>query len=160
MNWLFPWLLVLHVLGAIVAFGPAFSFPIIGAMGGRDPQHANFATRVSAAIAGRIVYPIGITLPITGAAMIALTGRDLSSRANWWLGIAIVLYVIAYGYSFFVQRRVVDRAIELTSAPPPPGTAGPPPELPPLARRIRRGSMATQVLLVAIVFLMVVKPQF
>ena len=160
MDWLFPWLLFLHVLGAIVAFGPTFTFPLVGAMGGREPQHANFATRVSRAIGSRLVLPIGITLPITGVGLILLTGRDLSSRANWWLGIAIVLYVIAYGYSFFVQGRLVERVVALTSAPPPPGASGPPPELPPLVRRIQRGGMATAILLVAIIFLMVVKPQF
>ena len=50
MDWsaLFPWLLFLHVLGAIVAFGPTFAFSFIGAMGGAEPQHANFATRVIA----------------------------------------------------------------------------------------------------------------
>jgi uncharacterized membrane protein len=160
MTLLFSWLLFLHVLGAIVAFGPTFIFPLVGAMGGREPQHANFATRLSNTVGSRLVYPIGITLPITGAAMIVLTGRDLASRANWWLGIAIVLYVIAYSYAFFVQRRLVDRVIEMTSAPPPPGASGPPPELPPLVRRIQRGGMATTTLLVTIIFLMVVKPQF
>ena len=33
MAWLFPFLLFLHVLGAIVAFGPTFAFSITGAMG-------------------------------------------------------------------------------------------------------------------------------
>jgi hypothetical protein len=158
MDW-FPWLLFLHVLGAIVAFGPTFTFPFVGAMARAEPQHANFATRVSHTIAGRLVYPIGITLPITGALMILVRGIDLSSRAYWWLGIAIVLYVIAYGYSYFVQSKLVDRVIEITSAPPQPGASGPPPELPPLVRRIQRGGMATSVLLVSIILLMVVKPQ-
>ena len=72
MDWLFPWLLFLHVLAAIVAFGPTFSFSVIGAMGGAEPQHANFATRLSHRIAHRLVYPIGITLPITGAGMILI----------------------------------------------------------------------------------------
>lgn len=160
MDWLFPWLLFLHVLGAIVAFGPSFAFPIIGAMGGGEPQHGNFATRVSHAISSRLVYPIGITLPITGAGMILVRGIDPSARPNWWLGIAIVLYIIAYGFSFFVQRGLVNRVIEITSTPPPPGASGPPPELPPLVKRIQRGGMILTVLLIAIIFLMVVKPQF
>ena len=158
--WTIPWLLFLHVLGAIVAFGPSFAFPIIGAMGGAEPMHGNFATRVSKSISARLVYPIGITLPITGALLILVSGRDLSARDNWWLGIAIVLYVIAYGYSFFYQRKTVERIIELTSAPPPPGASGPPPELPPLVKRVQRGGMLLTVLLLAIIFLMVVKPQF
>ena len=39
---LLPWVLFLHVIGAIIAFGPVFSFPLIGAAGGREPMHANF----------------------------------------------------------------------------------------------------------------------
>ena len=160
MEWLFPWLLFLHVLGAIVAFGPTFTFPFIGAMGGAEPQHANFATRVSHTISSRLVYPIGITLPITGALLILVRGIDLSSPAYRWLGLAIILYIILYGYSFFVQNKLVHRVIEITSAPPPPGASGPPPELPPLVRRIQRGGMVMTVGLLTIILLMVVKPQF
>jgi len=158
LGWMFPYLLFLHVLGAIVAFGPTFAFPFIGALGGSEPQHANFATRVSNTLAHRLVYPIGITLPITGAAMILVRGYDLSSRDYWWLGLAIVLYVIAYGYAYFYQRRLVGQVIAMTSAPPAPGASGPPPALSALVKRIQRGGMATSVLLLAIIFLMVVKP--
>lgn len=160
LSWLFPYLLFLHVLGAIVAFGPTFAFPFIGAMGGGEPQHGNFAIRVSNTLAHRLVYPIGITLPITGAAMILVRGMNLTDRAFWWLGLAIVLYVIAYGYAFFVQSKLIGRVIEITSSPPPPGASGPPPELPALLSRIQRGGMATTILLVTIIFLMVVKPSF
>jgi uncharacterized membrane protein len=160
LTWLFPWLLFLHVLGAIVAFGPTFAFSITGAMGGKEPQHANFATRVSETISTRLVYPIGITLPITGAAMILIGKFDLTSKPFWWLDLAIVLYVIAYGYSFFVQRRLVERVIHMTSSPPPPGATGPPPALLATVKRIQQGGAALGVLLVAIVLLMVVKPQF
>ena len=156
--WLFPYLLFLHILGAIAGFGPSFAFPIVGAMGGKEREHGNFATRVSEAISGRLVYPIGITLPITGALIILVRGIDLSSRAYWWLGIAIVLYIIAYGYSFFSQRKTVERLIEITSGPPPAGATGPPPELPGLVQRIQRGGMLLTALLLAIIFLMVVKP--
>ena len=156
--WVFPYLLFLHIVGAIAGFGPSFTFPIIGAMGGAEREHGNFATRVSETISGRLIYPIGITLPITGALMILVLGLDLTAKSNWWLDVAIVLYVIAYGFSFFSQRKTVERVIELTSAPPPPGASGPPPELPGLIKRIQRGGMMLTVLLLSIIFLMVVKP--
>ena len=158
LDWLFPYLLFLHVLGAIVAFGPTFAFSFIGAMGGGEPQHANFATRVSNTLAHRLVYPIGITLPITGVAMILVRGMNLADRGYWWLGLAIVLYVIAYGFSYFFQRKLIGQVIDMTSAPPPPGASGPPPELRALVARIQRGGLASSVLLVTIIFLMVVKP--
>jgi len=159
LSWTFPWLLFLHVLGAIVAFGPTFAFSFIGAAGGAEPQHANFATRVSQTIASKLTYPIGLTLPITGLAIMAVRGLNPVDRANWWLALAIVLYIIAYGYSFFVQRKYVERVIEISSTPPPPGAAGPPPELMDLVGRIQRGGMMLGILLIAIVFLMVVKPR-
>ena len=155
---LFPYLLFLHVLGAIAAFGPTFAFRFIGAMGGAEPQHGNFATRVSHTLSSRLVYPIGITLPITGALMILVAGLDLTSRTFWWLDLAIVVYIVVYGFSFFVVRGIVERIIELTSSPPPPGASGPPPELPALVARLQRGSIGLTIGLVAIIFLMVVKP--
>ena len=159
MAWLFPWLLFLHVLGAIVAFGPTFTFSLIGAMGGAEPQHANFATRVTHTLTDKRVLPVGITLPITGLAMIAVVGINPLEQKFWWLALGIVLYVVAYSYGFFVQRKNVERVIEITSSPPPPGASGPPPELRALIRRIQLGGMGMGILILAIVFLMVVKPQ-
>jgi uncharacterized membrane protein len=158
MGWLFPWLLFLHVLGAIVAFGPTFALSLIGAAGGAEPQHANFATRVTHAITSKRVVPVGITLPITGLGMLAVAGINPLARSHWWLALGIVLYLIAYGYGFFVQRRLTERVIEITSSPPAPGASGPPPELMALVKRIQRGGIAMGLLIVAIVFLMVVKP--
>jgi uncharacterized membrane protein len=155
---LFPWLLFLHVIAAIVAFGPTFGFPIIGAMGGREREHANFATRISLTLSHRIVLPLALTMPITGFAMIFVAGIDLSARANWWLGIAIVLYVIAITIALVINIPSARRVVALTSAPPAGG--GPPPELPGLVARVKQGGMVNSVLIVVIVFLMVVKPQF
>jgi hypothetical protein len=160
MSWLFPWLLFLHVLGAILAFGPTFTFPIIGSMARAEPPHANFATRVTQTISRRFVTPLALTLPVTGAGLILVRGIDLSSRAYWWLGIAIVLYIIAIGIALFVNAPLVARMVEATSAPPPPGAAGPPPEMRAMGARIGRNGMILGLLIIVIVFLMVVKPQF
>jgi len=160
MEALVPWLIFLHVLGAIVAFGPTFAFALIGASSRAEPQHANFGTRLSHAISAKYVYPVGITLPITGLAIMGILRINPLAREYWWLAIAIVLYAITYGYSFFVQRKLVERVIALTSAPPPAGASGPPPEVPALGKRIGQGGMAMGISLVIIVFLMVVKPQF
>ena len=101
--------------------GPTFAFSIIGAMGGKEPQHANFATRSLAhdrrsGSSSRSAIIHGDH----GRRADLVRGIDLVDRANWWL-IAIVLYVIAVGYAFFVQRGATDRVIEMTSTPPPPG---------------------------------------
>ncbi len=159
MNWrdLVPLLLFLHVLAAIVAIGPNFAYSTIRAMGRREPQHANFGLRVSHLISARLVYPVGLVIPVTGVSMIVLLGLDLTIRSSWWLDVAIVIYASVYLYSFFVQRHIIERIIELTSSPLPP--EGPPPELPALAARAQRGGTAMLILLAAVAFLMVVKPQ-
>lgn len=156
----FPWLLFAHVLGAILAFGPTFAFPIIGAMGGKEPQHANFATRVSQRIGDRLVAPLAILQGITGLLLIWISGRNLFAPESRWLLLAIVLYLFGLYYALFVQARSVARIIDMTSAPPPPGASGPPPALAELVRKVQRGGIILSVNLVVIVLLMVIKPTF
>ena len=149
--------LFLHVIGAIIAFGPTFSaFPVIGAMAGKEPQHANFAARVNGRIFQVRVLPLAIFQGVTGLVLIFLTGMNPFSQL--WLGLGIVLYVIAISYALLVQAPTGRRIAELTATPPPPGASGPPPELMAAVKRSRQGSMALQLLLVLIVILMVTKP--
>lgn len=150
--------LFLHVMGAIVAFGPTFSFPIIGAMGGKEPQHANFATRVTETIVEQRVLPLAIFQGITGVALILVTGINL--LATPWLLIGIVLYLIVLGYNVLIGTPTVKKIIEMTSAPPPPGVSGPPPELLAAIQKVQRGGMFSGLMIVLIVILMVIKPQF
>jgi uncharacterized membrane protein len=160
MQWLFPWLLLLHVLGAVVAFGPTFSFSLIGAMAGKEPQHANFATRITQAVSDRLVIPVALTMPITGVGIILVNGINLAAPQYRWLGAAIIVYVVILAYAVLVQRRTVERLVDLTSAPPPAGASGPPPEVPAAVRRVQLGGMFLGAGIVLILFLMVVKPGF
>ena len=155
---MFQLFLFLHVMGAIIAFGPVFAFPIIGGMGGKEPQHANFATRVTEAIAAQRVLPLAIFQGITGVALILVTGIDL--LAARWLLVGIVLYLIVLSYNIFIGTPTVKKVVEMTSTPPPPGASGPPPELLALIRRIQLGGMFSGIMIVLIVILMVIKPQF
>jgi hypothetical protein len=161
---LFPWFLFAHVLGAIIAFGAAFStFPLLGAMSGKEPAHANFGSRVGYAISTKVVRPLAILQGITGLGMIWVRSIDLTKAL--WLDVAIVLYLIALGYALFVQIPLGSRVVELTSGGPPApadgapaAPAGPPPELLAAAGKARRGGTFIGLLITAIVFLMVVKP--
>ena len=166
---LFPWFLFAHILGAIIAFGASFStFPLLGAMSGKEPGHANFGSRVSHAISTKIVRPLAILQGITGVALILIRNIDLTKAL--WLDVAIVLYVIAIGYALFVQIPIGHRLVELTSGGPPAGGGapapagspappmGPPPGLVEAATKARQGGMFLGLMITAIVFLMVVKP--
>jgi uncharacterized membrane protein len=149
--------LFLHVMGAIIAFGPAFSaFPIIGSMAGKEPQHANFAARINEQITKTRVIPLAIFQGITGLALIYLTG--LNPFSQLWLGLGIVLYIIALGYALVVQGPTGRKIVALSSTPPPPGASGPPPELMAAVKKAQRGGMFLGILIFLIVILMVTKP--
>lgn len=102
---LFPYLLFLHVIGAILAFGPTYAFSIMGAMSGREPQHANFSARQVAAIGSKLVYPLAILQGVTGLGLIVAGEIDLA--ASKWLLIAIVIYLFALTYALTVQRNAL-----------------------------------------------------
>ena len=154
-----PLLLFLHVMGAILAFGPTFAYSIMGAMAGREPQHANFSARQVEAIGHKLVYPLAIFQGVTGVLLIIASGRDLTSASERWLALAIVLYAITLTYALTVQRMALHRLIELSSTPPAPGSP-PNPEIPATVKKIQRGGMFLGLMIVVIVFLMVVKPTF
>ncbi len=159
---LIPWFLFLHVLGAIIAFGPTFSFSIIGAMGAADRSHANFATRVSHAISTKRILPFALSMPVTGIGLIWAAGIDPFSRDTRWLALGILLYVVLLTFALTVQIPTTQRIIEMTSGPPPEMSSGspggPPPALVAEVSKVQRGGMFLGVMIAVIVFLMVVKP--
>jgi uncharacterized membrane protein len=158
--------LFLHIGAAIVAFGPTFIFPLIGAMARREPAHTNFAVRINEMLTDRVVIPFALTMPVSGLFLIYFAHVNLADRSGWWLDIAIVLYVILVSIGIFVQRPTVRRMVELTSNPPPapapgsPPPSGPPPAVRETAAQIQRNGSILGVLIVVIVLLMVAKPQF
>ena len=161
---LFPWFLFAHVLGAIIAFGPTFSSPIIGRMGAAERAHGNFAMRVSRQLARVQIVPLAIVQGITGVGLVITGNIDVLKLP--WLMIAIVLYLIAIGFAIFVQTPRAKRIIEMTTpppdAPPPSGppAGGPPPALAAEIAKIKMGGTLLIALVTLIVFLMVVKPTF
>jgi Predicted integral membrane protein (DUF2269) len=161
---LFPWFLFAHVLGAIIAFGPTFSSPIIGRMGAAERVHGNFAMRLSRELARVQILPLAIVQGITGLGLVITGNIDVLKLP--WLMIAIVLYLIAIGFAIFVQTPRAKRIIQMTTpppdAPPPSGppAGGPPPALAAEIAKIKMGGTLLIVLVSSIVFLMVIKPTF
>ena len=173
--------LFLHVMGAIVIFGPSFVFPILARFSRQNPQHGHFAAEVGHFIESRIIVPGVFVQLATGVALILILGADLTSPAYRWLVAGIVLYLIAIAYAVLIQLPASAKMVQLTAGGPPPGMAaggapaggppaggppaggspmGPPPELLANAAKLQRGGLILTVLLVLIVILMVTKPGF
>ena len=158
--------LFLHVMGAIIVFGPVFIFPIIRNQARKSPQNGPFAAALGDFISHRLILPGAVVQGITGVGLILILGADLTSSAYRWLVGGIILYAIAISYSAFVQGPASAKMVRLTSGGPPPGPppagapAGPPPEVAATGAQLQRGGMILTVLIVAIVILMVTKPTF
>lgn len=162
MDWVLAILLFLHVAGAVVAFGPTFAFPFIGAMGGKEPQHVNFALRLQELLSTRLVLPLALLQGVTGLLMVWRIGFDLLTRG--WLLLAIALYLLALGNALLILIPTGKRLVEATSGPPPAPPAGahapsgPPPHIAALVARGKTFGMVNAALIMAIIFLMVTKP--
>jgi uncharacterized membrane protein len=162
MDWVLALLLFLHVGGAIIAFGPGFTFMILGPMAGREPQHAGFALRFQRAVTMRMIVPLALFQGVTGLLLVWKGGFNILTTG--WLLVAVVLYIIALVVSIGVGIPTLNKLVAITSTPPPPPVpgatppSGPPPEIAMLVRRGRMVGMIQSVLVVVIVFLMVTKP--
>ena len=155
---LFLILLYLHIIGAIIAFGPGFAAMIVGPMVAKEPQHANFYARTQLATGKKLVTPVALSMAVTGILMLAVNsglGGFTGKAAS--LVVAIVLYVIAVVFAFVVQTPTGRKLVELTATPPAPGSP-PNPEIPKTAARARNGGILLSVLVLIIAFLMVTKP--
>ena len=152
--------LFLHILVAIVAFGPTFIFPIVGAKAGKEPAHVNFALRLAETISKRVVLPLAVAMPLVGTWLIFLRGWDL--WGSEWLWISIILYVLAFSNAVFVLIPTGSKLVHMTAnmPPPPPDAApsGPPPAVARLVRIQRIMGPVNLVLIATIAFLMVTKP--
>jgi uncharacterized membrane protein len=163
-DWI-PLFLFLHVMGAIVAFGPGFIFPIIGVETAKAPQHGHFSAIIGNLVIRRVVLPLAVFQGVTGVLLTFAGGFDLLNTR--WLLLGVILYAIALAYAFLVQAPTAARMVNLTEMPaggqqpgpaggPSPG--GPPPELMATSRRLRLGGMFLSGMIVLIVLLMVTKP--
>ena len=153
--------LFLHVMGAIVVFGPTFIFPIIASQAQKSPQNGAFAAALSELIERRIVIPGAIVQGITGVALILILGvNPLTDPAYHWLIPGIVLYLIAVLFAIFVQARNAEHMVELTKDLQGPPSAEVGAEIAKTGKALQRGGMLLTVLIVLIVIFMVTKPQF
>lgn len=157
MDWLGTLFLYLHIGSVIVGFGPTIAFPFIAAKAAAEPSHGNFVLRANEFITRRVVEPGAAVVFLTGVGLIIT--RGLNPLAQLWVAVAIVLFLITFGYANLVQVPTVKKMVALTDGPPPPrAPAGPPPGFAELSAKAARGGMFMMVMLFTILALMVFKP--
>ena len=150
MNWFLFWLF-LHILAAIIAFGPIFVFPLVGILAAKQPQYIAFAVAINHAIEQRLVIPVGATMLISGSGLIWTA--NINFFGTPYLIVAVVLYLAALGVGSGVLLPNTSKMAAILE-----GGGGPTPELMRLIKANQQFGGALTVAFLVIVFLMIIQP--
>lgn len=149
---MFGWILVFHILAAIAIIGPAIVVPFIR-RSARTAGQLRFAFDITNKIA--ILHKIGGTvLIITGVWLMIITKMGLSQM---WLNISILLSLLLVATIEGLIAPRMKGIMKIVSISQSKGDVLPA-ELGELMRRIIPIETASQLLMIAITVLMVIKP--
>lgn len=151
-------MLVLHVLGAIAGLGTNLTFGLIMAFGERTGGHARvFAIRTIQTLDRRLANPAYVAQLATGLVLVWLSKIDLFGTSWLLLGIGLYAAVAVLGVTVYgpVLRKQTALAEQL-AADGEEGTAA---DYREVARRSTMLGVLATIMVVAIVALMVAKPQ-
>lgn len=108
-------LLVVHVLGAMIWFGSTFAFAFFPADADRLEPGVTTLADISYKIGTRFSDPVVFLIqPLTGVLLIFETGRNHGVFDHQWLWIAIGLYLIFLSIVVFVARPDIRHEYEST----------------------------------------------
>ncbi len=159
---IFKFLLVLHILSAIVGIGGVLLNGLYAAQAqkwqgppGRAISEANFAVT---SVAEKVIYLI----PVFGI-LLVLASDDVFKFSQTFVWLSLVLFAIALGISHSVlipgHKKINSLLLEMEQGPAPVG--GPPPQvaqIQELGKRQGASAMVLDLLLVAILCLMIWQP--
>jgi uncharacterized membrane protein len=108
---MFRLFLFIHILSAIVAFGPNFSIPIMAAwIQKNDPGGTEYLLKMGNVLGKLQIAPASTLLLLSGIGLIVTTNRPITQP---WLAAGIVLYLVATGLGIFVQTPSSNRMIQI-----------------------------------------------
>ena len=139
-----------HVLLAIVAVGFNASYGIWLSRAAREPAHLGHVLRGIKVLDDRFANPAYALLLVTGLAMTFVSGIPLTTR---WILSALVLYAVLVVVGLGVYTPTLRRQIALLDSAGPASA-----DYLRVASRGRVVGILLAMVVVAIVFLMVVKP--
>ena len=108
LEFLYPWLLVIHILLAIVAVGFNFTYGILIRRAAREPEHLGHVLRSVKTLDDRFATPAYLLLPVVGLAMVFIGPWDIT---DFWilasLGVYLLLVLVgALGYTPTLRRQI------------------------------------------------------
>jgi uncharacterized membrane protein len=150
LQFLYPWLRLLHILLVVVAVGFNISYAVWLARARREPQHYGHVLRGIKVLDDRFATPAYGLLLVTGLAMVLIGGLDLTVP---WLAISLALYLALIVIGLFLYSPVLRQQIASFEAGGPDSA-----ELLELDKQGRWVGIVLAVLVLVILGLMVIKP--
>lgn len=151
----FELLLLIHIAGAIIGFGPTYAFAVLGPLSGKlgGPRALGILEGMMA-IEKRLVIPVAfVTQPLSGALLIFESGRDNNFFSFEWLWIGILLYIVIFYLAVFQNSPALEKMIHLA------GSGGAEtPEFGALVKKTKSIGPLLTIGLTIVVFLMITKP--
>ncbi len=150
MEGVYPYVKFVHVVLAIIAVGFNASYGIWLARAAREPEHLGHVLRGIKILDDRVANPAYGLLFLTGAVNVLISGVPFTTP---WIAGGIALWAVAIIVGLAVYTPTLRRQIAVLDASGPRSE-----EFARLSARGRVVGIALGVIVLAIVFLMVVKP--
>ena len=146
-----PWQIfkLVHILSVVTALGANFTYAFWLAQSNRDRQRLVFVIESIRRLDRRVANPAYIVVLLAGAATV-LTGPFRFD--TFWIGAAIMLYVLVAALGITIYAPAMRRQLALAGTDP--GS----PEYATAARRSRVIGLVVTGIVIVIVALMVLKP--
>jgi len=150
LEWLYPWLKLVHILAAIVAVGFNVSYGILIRRAAAERVYLGHVLRTVKFLDDRFANPAYGLLFVLGLAMILIGPYDVT---DLWVWLAIGLFLLAVVLGFAVYSPLLREQIAAVEGPGPDSA-----EYRSLAGRGAGLGALLGVIVVVIVALMVLKP--
>jgi hypothetical protein len=157
----FQVVLFLHIAAVVLAFGVTFAYPIIGTVVQKTaPRSLPGVHRAQVAVGQRLITPMATLVLLTGIYLAAkYPGGNVFSE--WWVSFPLlaILVILGLAGAFFIphDRRMAELA-ERDVAAAGSGEVALSAEYEGLAKRVAIVGTLTDVLILAVIFVMVVGP--
>ncbi len=159
---IYKFLLVVHILSAIVGFGAVMLNGLYAAQAQRRPGPPGRAVSESNFSVSNVAEKVIYTIPLWGI-LLVLTSDKAWKFSNTFVWLSLVLFVVAMGISHGVlvpsHRKTNELLLEMEQGPPPAG--GPPPQvaqIQELGKRQAAAGMTLNLFVVVLLLLMVWHP--
>jgi hypothetical protein len=152
---LYEFVLAVHIMAVVVAFGATFAYPVIFAVAAKEPRALPAVYRAIHAISQRVISPGLLVVVVCGIYLASKLHLWSSFFVQWGLGVAIVIGAVEGMFLGPRERRLIAVAQADVQAAGADGAVSQSAEHRALARSVGAVGALMDVLVVLTIYFMV-----